>query len=69
MRTSGIRIASGSLGQGLSVAIGAAQAKKINGDNKTVYVMMGDGEQQEGQVWGSSYVCSTPQSGQPDSSQ
>ncbi|PSL07328.1 transketolase [Cecembia rubra] len=47
----GIRIASGSLGQGLSVAIGAAQVKKLNQDNKLVYVMMGDGEQQEGQVW------------------
>jgi transketolase len=47
----GIRIASGSLGQGLSVAIGAAQAKKINGDGSTIYVMMGDGEQEEGQVW------------------
>ena len=47
----GIRIASGSLGQGLSVAIGAAQAKKLNGDNSHVYVLMGDGEQQEGQVW------------------
>ncbi|MBT0810553.1 transketolase [Litoribacter ruber] len=47
----GIRIASGSLGQGLSAGIGAAQAKKINGDNKTVFVLMGDGEQQEGQVW------------------
>lgn len=47
----GIRIASGSLGQGLSVAIGAAQAKKINQDDRHVYVVMGDGEQQEGQVW------------------
>ncbi|MEB2780518.1 transketolase [Algoriphagus sp. C2-6-M1] len=47
----GIRIASGSLGQGMSVAIGAAQAKKIDGDDSTVYVMMGDGEQEEGQVW------------------
>jgi transketolase len=47
----GIRIASGSLGQGLSVAIGAAQAKKLNGDDRTVYCLMGDGEQQEGQVW------------------
>lgn len=47
----GIRVASGSLGQGLSVAIGAAQAKKLDGDNQTVYVLMGDGEQQEGQVW------------------
>lgn len=47
----GIRIASGSLGQGLSVAIGAALAKKLNHDDHLVYVLMGDGEQQEGQVW------------------
>jgi transketolase len=47
----GIRIASGSLGQGLSVAIGAAQTKKLNQDDRLVYVLMGDGEQQEGQVW------------------
>jgi len=47
----GIRIASGSLGQGMSVAIGAAQAKKLNGDDSMVFVLMGDGEQNEGQVW------------------
>ena len=47
----GIRIASGSLGQGLSVSIGAAQTKKLNGDKHLVYVLMGDGELQEGQVW------------------
>jgi transketolase len=47
----GIRIASGSLGQGLSVAIGAAQAKKLNGDDRFVFVLMGDGEQDEGQIW------------------
>jgi transketolase len=47
----GIRMASGSLGQGLSVAIGAAQTKKLNQDDHLVYVLMGDGEQQEGQVW------------------
>lgn len=47
----GIRIASGSLGQGLSVAIGAAQAKRLNGDEHLVFVLMGDGELQEGQVW------------------
>lgn len=47
----GIRIASGSLGQGLSVAIGAARAKKLNNDDHLVYVLMGDGEQQEGQIW------------------
>ena len=47
----GIRVASGSLGQGLSVATGAAQAKKLNGDDKLVYVLMGDGEIEEGQVW------------------
>ena len=45
----GVRVASGSLGQGLSVAIGAALTKKINNDAKTVYVLMGDGELQEGQ--------------------
>ncbi|QSE96762.1 transketolase [Fulvivirga lutea] len=47
----GIRIASGSLGQGLSAALGAAQAKKLNDDKHHVYVLMGDGEQDEGQVW------------------
>ena len=47
----GIRIASGSLGQGLSVAIGAAEAKKLNNDSSLVYVLMGDGELQEGQNW------------------
>lgn len=47
----GIRVASGSLGQGLSVAIGAALAKKLNKDDRLIYVLMGDGEQQEGQVW------------------
>jgi transketolase len=47
----GIRIASGSLGQGLSVAIGTAQAKKLFKDNSLVYCLMGDGEQNEGQVW------------------
>ncbi|AXT53464.1 transketolase [Aquimarina sp. BL5] len=47
----GIRIASGSLGQGMSVAIGAAQAKKLNNDNHIVYSLHGDGELQEGQIW------------------
>jgi transketolase len=47
----GVRVASGSLGQGLSVSIGAAQTKKLNGDDHLVFVLMGDGEQQEGQVW------------------
>lgn len=47
----GIRMASGSLGQGLSVAIGTAIAKKLNNDDRFVYCLMGDGEQQEGQVW------------------
>lgn len=47
----GVRIASGSLGQGLSVASGVALAKKLNGDKKHVFVLMGDGEQQEGQIW------------------
>ncbi len=47
----GIRIATGSLGQGLSVSIGIALAKKLNSDPKTVYCFMGDGELDEGQVW------------------
>lgn len=47
----GVRIATGSLGQGISVAIGAALSKKISGDTRRVFVMMGDGELQEGQVW------------------
>lgn len=47
----GVRIASGSLGQGLSVACGAALAKKMNGDNRLVYSLHGDGELQEGQNW------------------
>ncbi len=47
----GIRIASGSLGQGVSVAIGAALAKKANNDNHLVFVLTGDGELQEGQIW------------------
>ncbi|TDD99527.1 transketolase [Flavobacterium cellulosilyticum] len=47
----GVRIASGSLGQGLSVAIGAAQAKKLNGDKNIVFTLHGDGELQEGQNW------------------
>lgn len=47
----GIRIASGSLGQGMSVALGAAQAKKLNNDSHLVYSLHGDGELQEGQNW------------------
>jgi transketolase len=47
----GIRVASGSLGQGLSVAIGAAVSKKLNHDDRIVYALMGDGELQEGQNW------------------
>ncbi len=47
----GVRIASGSLGQGLSVAIGAATGKKLNNDNHIVYVLCGDGEMEEGQIW------------------
>ncbi|MEM6770613.1 MAG: transketolase, partial [Bacteroidota bacterium] len=47
----GVRIASGSLGQGVSNACGMALAKKMNGDDRTVFVLTGDGEQQEGQIW------------------
>ncbi len=47
----GIRVASGSLGMGLSVAIGAALSKKLNGDDRLVFALTGDGELQEGQIW------------------
>jgi len=47
----GVRIASGSLGQGISVAIGAALAKKLNNDTSIIYSLHGDGELQEGQIW------------------
>ena len=47
----GVRVASGSLGQGLSVAIGAALSKDLNDDNHIVYTLHGDGELQEGQIW------------------
>ena len=47
----GIRAASGSLGQGLSMAIGTAETKKLNGDSGLVYTLHGDGELQEGQIW------------------
>ena len=47
----GIRIASGSLGQGMSVAVGAAETKKLNKDNRIIYSLHGDGELQEGQIW------------------
>lgn len=47
----GVRIATGSLGQGLSVALGAAAAKKLNNDKALVYSLHGDGELQEGQIW------------------
>ena len=47
----GVRVASGSLGQGLSVAVGSALTKTLNSDTKTVYCLCGDGELQEGQIW------------------
>src|SRR6478736_2155839 len=47
----GVRVASGSLGQGMSVAIGAALAKKLNKDNSFIFSLHGDGELQEGQIW------------------
>jgi len=53
----GVRVASGSLGQGLSVAIGAAQSKKLNGDSSIVYSLHGDGELQEGQIWEAAMLC------------
>jgi transketolase len=47
----GVRVASGSLGQGLSVAIGACLTKKLNNDTKLIYCLCGDGEMEEGQIW------------------
>lgn len=54
----GIRIASGSLGQGMSIGIGAAEAKKLNKDSHLVYTLHGDGELQEGQIWESAMYAS-----------
>lgn len=54
----GVRIASGSLGQGLAVATGHAIAKKMDGDDKIVYVLMGDGELEEGEIWESATFAS-----------
>jgi transketolase len=54
----GIRIASGSLGQGMSVGIGAAEAKKLNNDSHLIYTLHGDGELQEGQIWESAMYAS-----------
>lgn len=54
----GVRIASGSLGQGMSVAIGAALAKKLNNDDRLVFSLHGDGELQEGQIWEAAMAAS-----------
>jgi transketolase len=51
LRLPGVEVSSGSLGQGLSVAVGMALAARINGKNHKIFCLMGDGEQQEGQVW------------------
>jgi transketolase len=59
----GIRMASGSLGQGLSVSIGAATSKRLNKDDKWVYCLMGDGELQEGQVWEAAMYASARKMG------
>lgn len=55
----GIRMASGSLGQGLSAGIGAAQAKRLNNDDRLVYVLTGDGELEEGQIWEAALYASS----------
>lgn len=54
----GINQSAGSLGQGLSVALGAALAKKLSGDDRLVYVLVGDGESEEGQIWEAAMVAS-----------
>ena len=51
LKLPGVEVSSGSLGQGLSIAVGMAQAAKINGKKHTVFCIMGDGEQQEGSIW------------------
>lgn len=53
----GINQSAGSLGQGLSVALGAALAKKLSGDDRSVYVLIGDGESEEGQIWEAAMVA------------
>jgi transketolase len=53
----GVRIATGSLGQGFSVAVGIAATKKLNNDTNLVYVLIGDGESQEGQIWEAATYC------------
>ena len=58
----GIRVASGSLGQGLSVAIGSAETKKLNNDKKIIYTLHGDGELQEGQIWEAAMYASAKNS-------
>ncbi len=57
----GVRIASGSLGQGMSVAIGAALTKKLNKDNSIIYSLHGDGELQEGQIWEAAMMAGSPE--------
>lgn len=59
----GVDMSSGSLGQGVSAAVGMAIAAKISGDDYRVYTLLGDGEIQEGQVWGSGDACVSPQTG------
>lgn len=63
----GVYMPSGSLGQGLSVACGAALGKRLDGEDNTVYALCGDGESEEGQIWEAAMVCGTPQSGQSHS--
>ena len=55
--TPGIDMTTGSLGQGLSAAVGMALADRIDGNGARVYCIIGDGESQEGQIWGSRHVC------------
>lgn len=57
IRTPGIDMTAGSLGQGISCAVGAAKGSKIVGDNATIYCIVGDGESQEGQVWEASMTA------------
>ena len=61
----GVDMSSGSLGQGLSAAVGMALAAKMSGKEYRTYCLCGDGEIQEGQIWGGCHVCRSQKAGQP----
>ena len=64
---SGVDMSSGSLGQGISAAVGMALSAKLSGDDYRVYTLLGDGEIQEGQVWEAAMLAGSQKAGQPGS--